>query len=251
VLEIRDLLVEAGGRRLLQLDNLTLPAGQFVALLGPNGAGKSSLLKAISGELGCRGELLFHGQSLRHWNPQERARHVAVLPQASSLTFPFSAREVVEMGLMPLSLSRQAGADVVRAAMIDADCLHLAARSFPGLSGGEKQRVHLARVLVQLVQAEKTPLLLLDEPVSAQDLGQQHNILRLAVRLAQQRGITVLAVLHDLNQVLRYGMRCLVLAEGELVTDGEPEAVLTPHRIEEVWGYRPERYTTEERFALL
>ena len=80
MLEIRDLLVEAGGRRLLQLDNLTLPAGQFVALLGPNGAGKSSLLKAISGEVGCRGELLFHGQSLRHWNPQERARHVAVLP---------------------------------------------------------------------------------------------------------------------------------------------------------------------------
>lgn len=251
MLEIRELSVEAGGRCLLQLDNLSLPPGEFVALLGPNGAGKSSLLKAISGEADSQGQIIFHDLALSQWPGNARARHLAVLPQASHLTFPFSAREVVEMGLMPLSLSHQDAADVVRAAMLDADCLHLESRSFPGLSGGEKQRVHLARVLVQLVQAERPPLLLLDEPVSAQDLGQQHNILRLACRLAEQRGITVLAVLHDLNQVLRYGQRCLVLVDGQLVADGEPETVLTPQRIEAVWGYRPERYTTGERFALL
>lgn len=251
MLEIQDLIVEAGGRRLLQLERLVLPAGEFVALLGPNGAGKSSLLKSISGEVPCRGRLDFHGCELSRWSTGRRARHLAVLPQASNLTFPFSAREVVEMGLMPLSLSRAEGEEVVRSAMIETDCLHLGSRNFPGLSGGEKQRVHLARVLVQLVQAEEKPLLLLDEPVSAQDLGQQHNILRLAGRLARQRGITVLAVLHDLNQVLRYSMRCLVLANGQLIADGEPEKVLTPCRIEEVWGYRPERYTTEGGFALL
>lgn len=251
MLEIQGLIVTGGSRCLLEVGQLTLPAGQFVALLGPNGAGKSSLLKAISGEVPWRGQVNFHGCALYRWPSDERARHLAVLPQASNLTFPFSVREVVEMGLMPLSLSRADGSRAVRMAMEEADCLPLAERNFPSLSGGEKQRVHLARVLVQLHQAEKAPLLLLDEPVSAQDLGQQHNILGLAAHLARQRGITVMAVLHDVNQALRYSMRCLVLGDGYVVADGLPGDVLTPEKIEQVWGYRPQRYVGETDFALL
>jgi iron complex transport system ATP-binding protein len=125
------------------------------------------------------------------------------------------------------------------------DCLHLKDRLYPRLSGGEKQRVQLARVLLQLSQAQQPPLLLLDEPTSAQDLGQQHGLLDLARRLCNEEGYTVIAILHDLNQALRYSDRCTLINNGAIAEHGETEQVLTPCIVEQYWGYRPERAVVE------
>ena len=241
MLEIRGLSVDGPQRPLLSVERLSVAAGESVALIGPNGAGKSTLLKTIAGEQRAYGHIALHGRPIDDWPMRERARHVGVLPQASHLAFPFSAAEVVSLGLMPLAVSRSDGERLVQQAMADADCQHLAGRNFMALSGGEKQRVQLARVLVQLQQAKQAPLLLLDEPVSAQDLGQQHGLLAMASGLCRERGFTVMAVLHDLNQALRYSQRCLVLQGGEVLADGAPDAVLSEDFVSSVWHYRPQR----------
>jgi iron complex transport system ATP-binding protein len=121
------------------------------------------------------------------------------------------------------------------------DCLALAKRAYPTLSGGERQRVQLARVLLQLSEAETQPLLLLDEPTSAQDLGHQHAVLSLLRALAKENNYLVLAILHDLNQVLRYSDECLLLQQGAVVASGRPGEVLTPAMVERCWGYLPRR----------
>ncbi|MFT5720052.1 MAG: iron complex transport system ATP-binding protein [Motiliproteus sp.] len=243
LLELSQVSCELYGKTLLNIDKLAIMKGEFYGLLGPNGAGKSTLLKVISGDLHSQGHIYFHGQSLNTFPALERARHLAVLPQASQLTFSFSAQEVVSLGLTPLSLNRRDAERAVRLEMLATDCLHFADRSYPSLSGGERQRVQLARVLLQLSQATSTPLLLLDEPTSAQDLGQQHSILQLSKHLCSERGYSVVAILHDLNQVLRYCDRCCVLNNGVMTHEGKPNELLTNEMIESTWQYRPQRIT--------
>ncbi|GGA69585.1 hemin import ATP-binding protein HmuV [Neiella marina] len=241
MLTLNNISYRVGQRQLLEIDSLTINGGELSALLGPNGAGKSTLLKAISGDITAGGIIELHGKPMAQWPSLERAKHVGVLPQQSQLTFPFSALEVVALGLTPLTLSKQQGQQAIEQVMTETDCLRFAKRSFPSLSGGERQRVQLARVLLQLSQAHTTPLLLLDEPTSAQDLGQQHQILALAQSLAHQRGFAVLAVLHDLNQVLQYCDHCALLESGKVVSQGSPEVVLATDTIAQYWQHQVER----------
>ena len=243
ILSLESVTCDINNKRLLSIDQLDIHTGQLTGLLGPNGAGKSTLLKVISGDMPCRGNINFHGKSLRQWSPLKRARHLAVLPQASQLGFSFQANEVVALGLTPLTLSRTEGIRQVQLHMEQTDCSQFAKRSYLSLSGGERQRVQLARVLLQLSQAEQTPLLLLDEPTSAQDLGQQHKILSLAKQLSNQKNFAVITILHDLNQVLRYCKRCCLLKNGVIFHDGKPEELLDTDTIESYWQYRPERIT--------
>ena len=224
--------------------NLRLPfweakAGELSAVLGTNGAGKSSLFGVLSGDLPCTGSVRLHGHTLRDWSQAVRARHVGVLLQQSALSFAFSAEEVVALGLTPLTLGWRAGRKRVAELMHRTDTAHLAKRAYPTLSGGERQRVNLARVLLQLSEAESAPLLLLDEPTSAQDLGHAHRLMTLAKALASAEGFTVVAVLHDLNLALTYADQCLVLDRGQVEATGSPSRVLNPDRVEAVWGYRP------------
>ncbi|MFD2095146.1 heme ABC transporter ATP-binding protein [Corallincola platygyrae] len=252
MLTLKTVQCEVAGKRLLNLDALELKAGEFLALLGPNGAGKSTLLKSISGDMPATGKISFYGRALGEWPSLARARHLGVLPQASQLSFPFTAREVVALGLTPLSLSRKQADITVRDKMELTDCWSFADRAYPTLSGGERQRVQLARVLLQLSQAEHSPLLLLDEPTSAQDLGQQHAILALAKSLAHDHGFGVIAVLHDLNQVLQYCDRACVLTDGQLHQQGNPEQILTQDMIHDYWHYRPERvHLADGRIAVI
>ena len=241
MLRIEHIQCQHQGRTLLQVDNLFVASGELMGVLGPNGAGKSTLLKAISGERRTTGRISFHGRALEQWQPTALARHLAVLPQSSQLTFAFRAREVVALGLTPLRLNRRQSEQAIRQVMTETDCWQLADRDYPTLSGGERQRVQLARVLLQLSQAEQAPLLLLDEPTAAQDLGQQHRLLQLATALCHQRDFAVVAILHDLNQVLRYCSRACLLNGGRLVGEGTPEALLDVATVEKHWQYRPER----------
>ncbi|MBS97436.1 MAG: heme ABC transporter ATP-binding protein [Oceanospirillaceae bacterium] len=238
MLRIENLTCEADGKALLSLDTLAVDAGETLAILGPNGAGKSTLLKAICGDCRHRGQVELHGCDRLDWCADRLARHLGVLPQASQLTFPFLAEEVVALGSIPLKLSQRAVREEIARVMALCDCLHLRERSFPTLSGGEKQRVQLARVLLQLSQAEQPPLLLLDEPTSAQDLGHQHHLLTLINTLAEE-GYAVISILHDLNHTLHYCKRCLILEAGRPRFEGKPDEVLAPDSIGQVWNYRP------------
>lgn len=235
----------------LRIDSWIAHAGEFHALLGCNGAGKSTLLRLVAGEMPYRGKVTLHGQDLDAWNSEERARHLAVLPQSSQLNFGFTAEEVVALGATPLRLAWREQHDAVRRVMELAQCARLRGQAYPRLSGGEKQRVHLARCLLQLSQAEQAPLLLLDEPTSAQDLGQQHTLLNRVRELCEAQGYGVVAVLHDLNQALRYAHRASLLDAGRLVDEDRPEALLTPERVKVFWGYPAERVTNQRGEAVL
>ena len=244
-LEIASLEVQQGAFS-LHVGHWIARSGECHALLGPNGAGKTSLLRTIAGELRYQGDILLHGKDIRRWDPLRRARHLAVLPQASQLSFGFTAAEVVALGATPLSLGQRELRAAVQRVMGLTDCISLSGQLYPGLSGGEKQRVHLARVLLQLSQAEQAPVLLLDEPTSAQDLGQQHAVLSQVRRLCIEQGYAVVAVLHDLNQALRYAQHCSLIYGGGVAAAGEPRQVINPASVQQYWGYAAEQIATTQ-----
>lgn len=227
-------LAYAIGRKNLLADaSLTLGQGEFLAVVGPNGAGKSTLLRLLAGEIEPgRGAVTLDGTPLAAWNRRALARRRAVLPQSSSLSFPFSVSEVVLLGRAP----HNGGIETPRDRAIACHALEatgigaLAARAYPSLSGGERQRVHLARVLAQLMTGpgQFAPgLLLLDEPVTSLDPRHQHAALALA-RTFVSAGGGALAILHDVNLAARYADRVVVVAAGRIVAAGSPAEALSP-----------------------
>ncbi|MFQ1657383.1 heme ABC transporter ATP-binding protein [Aeromonas veronii] len=237
------LSLRRGQRQILDGLDLSLESGTLTALLGPNGAGKSSLLKCLTGELEYEGSITLFGADRQQWDSSQLAHRLGVLPQSSSLNFPFLCEEVVAMGRLPHSEPAIRRDEIVAAAMTHAGVEHLAKRLYPGLSGGERQRVQFARVLAQIwqapsptEQAEQPRLLLLDEPTSALDLKYQHQLLTMARALAS-RNTAVLVVLHDLNLAARYADRLVMLERGKLMADGTPAEVLTPELIARLYDY--------------
>ena len=252
MLTIENLLVQQEHRQILNLSAASLVSGELIAVLGPNGAGKSSLIKTICGEWSAnQGQISLHGKPLEYWHRQQLAKHLGVLPQASQLSFPFKAQEVVAIGATPLSLNHREIDEAIKKWMQATDTWQFAERIYTSLSGGERQRVQLARVLLQLSQAEHAPLLLLDEPTSAQDLGQQHQLLNLVKSLCQQNGFAVISILHDLNQASRYADKVWLLHQGELVAQGAPPQVLQPETVMKIWGYQPELFFNSQGQQIL
>ncbi|MFI5780754.1 heme ABC transporter ATP-binding protein [Nocardia sp. NPDC051570] len=227
--------IERGaGRRVLDAVDLEVVAGQILALVGPNGAGKSTLLAALSGELEpLTGTVELDGRPITAWTPVDMARRRAVLPQNHLVGFPFTAREVVAMGRSPWARTPRQDLDetTIAAAMAATDVEHLAARPFPALSGGERARVALARVL-----AQDTHTLLLDEPTAALDLGHQEQVLHLA-RARAAAGAAVVVVLHDLGVAAAYADRIAVLQTGRLIAAGPPRKVLTTELLTGVYQH--------------
>ncbi len=214
------------GQRLIHDVSLQIASGEMVAIIGPNGAGKSTLLRLLTGYLApSDGDCQLLGKNLSNWQPQALARTRAVMRQYSDLAFPFSVSEVIQMGRAPYGKAQNDQA--LQEVMAQTDCLALAQRDYRALSGGEQQRVQLARVLAQLWQPEPSPRwLFLDEPTSALDLYHQQHTLRLLRQLTNQEPLAVCCVLHDLNLAALYADRILLLAKGELVACGTPEEVL-------------------------
>lgn len=237
-LKASDIHVKFGSKVILDNVSIEIEAGKVTTLLGPNGAGKSTLLKALCQEIESQGHINYFGRDRTLWSPSTLAKHLAMLPQHSTLTFPFLANEVVELGGIPLQESNRALTKIAQEKMDTADVSHLADRLYPSLSGGEKQRVHLARVLTQLHHSGDQCVLMLDEPTSALDLAHQHNTLKIARKMADEQNAAVIVVLHDLNLAAQYSDRLVVLKGGQLVCDGTPWEALKPEMIEDVYGYR-------------
>jgi iron complex transport system ATP-binding protein len=217
-----------GVASVLHTVSLDVRQGEVLALIGPNGAGKTTLIRAISGVIRpSSGQVRVQGCDLASLSPRQRARILAVVPQARNLPEAFTVWQAVMMGRTPhLDWLGQATADDrqrVEWALQRTACQELADRPLGELSGGEQQRALLARAL-----AQDTPTLLLDEPTAHLDLRHQAGLLNLVRELARERGLAVLMALHDLNLVAMYADRVALLSEGRLAALGTPEQVLTP-----------------------
>jgi iron complex transport system ATP-binding protein len=232
--------VVRGGRRLVDEVHIALRPGRVTSVVGPNGAGKSTLLKALAGELRCsEGAVILEGRCITRWPLCDHARRRAVLPQHSTPAFDLTVEAVVELGRMPhagVSTPRR-DAEIVEAALKRVGALGLRGRAYPTLSGGERQRVHLARVLAQIWSRPRDGgrYLLLDEPLSAQDLGRQHEIMGFLRTLASE-GVGILVVVHDLNLAARYSDELVMMRQGVSVAGGSPAEVLTREGIRNTFG---------------
>lgn len=234
MLQACDIRVEFSQTTILHDVSLAVEPGEVVVVLGPNGAGKSTLLAVLSGALMPRsGQATLEKRHLSRWSPQALARRRAVLPQRSELAFSFRVLEVVLLGRSPHAgvSSREKDLAVARAALAETESDHLADRVYTTLSGGEQQRVQLARILAQIdfldtdgQSADR--FLLLDEPTSSLDLAHQHMTLKTARRVSE-RGIGVVAILHDINLAAMYADRIMVLHRGHVIAEGAPHDVLT------------------------
>lgn len=236
MIDARALRKRAGRATLLDDVSLSVAAGEMVAVIGPNGAGKSTLLRLLSGDLRPdEGEIRLKQRDIRSHAPRELAAHRAMLSQHVNVAFPFTVEEIVLMGAgdrSPREASR-----LVDAALDEVGLSQFRERQLPTLSGGEQQRAHFARVLVQLACGEAghgPGLLLLDEPTSSLDLRHQIDLVEAARRRAAG-GTAVIAILHDLNLAIRFADRLIVLNGGKLFADGPRADIVTRRTIRDVF----------------
>ena len=258
MLQAHGIAVQRGERQILSDIDLSLPAGQVIGVLGANGAGKSTLLAALAGELSpSAGSVTLNGRPLSAWPAAELARCRAVLPQSPSLQFDLPVATVIGMGAYPHARRTRTGLppasrhDTAQAAIAEdqrilqrvlalADVQDLYERRYRRLSGGEQQRVHLARVLYQLLLArqgrDEYRVLMLDEPTASLDPRHQLHLLSAVHTLAHEENVAALVIVHDLNLAAGCCDRLLLLGQGRVAACGTPAQVLTPETLRQVYG---------------
>ncbi|MBV1778770.1 ABC transporter ATP-binding protein [Paeniglutamicibacter sp. ABSL32-1] len=224
--------VEIGGRRIVDNVSLAVPSGTVLGILGPNGCGKSTLLRTLyRAQKPSAGVVRVDGEDIRTLNGREVARRIAVMAQESTQEFPITVREMAMLGRVPhqrgFGADSAADHELIDAALREVGAAHLASRYFAGLSGGEKQRVLLARTLVQ-----QTPVLVLDEPTNHLDIAFQLELMTLAT----SRGLTVLTALHDMNLASEFCENVALLRAGRLQGIGRPHEVLDEETIRAGFG---------------
>ena len=235
MLSIRSLSFSYNSKLALADISLDVKAGDVFAVIGPNGAGKTTLIKVVSGILPTgAGRILVSGRDVAGMDPSQRARLMAVVPQARKLPPDFTVWQTVQMGRTPylgwLGKISQKDKDYTQRALEQADLLAYSQRRIDELSGGEQQRVLLARAM-----AQDCPILLLDEPTAHLDLHYQSDLLNLVRKLATEQQLAILMTLHDLNQVAQYADKVALLLDGRMQAQGTPEEVLTPENLTEAY----------------
>ncbi len=229
--------VRRGRRLAVDIVDLAVAPGSWTVLLGPNGAGKSSLLRATVGLSAYTGSITIDGVEVRDTDRRARARAVALLPQQPQIPHDMTVAEYVLLGRTPyvptLGIESPDDRRVVADVLERLDLTSFATRRLGELSGGELQRAVLGRAL-----AQQAPVLLLDEPTTSLDLGHVQQVMELVDELRVERGLTVLAAMHDLTLAAQYGERIALLADGRLVADGTPDEVLTDALVGRVLGAR-------------
>ena len=247
-LRATNLEVTIDGNPIVRGVTIDIVAGELLALVGPNGAGKSTLLALLSGDVKpTGGSIELDGTPLHSMRHIELSRRRSVLTQENQVSFPFAVSDVVEMGRAPWVRTASASEDeeAVSSALRATDTGHLATRHYTSLSGGEKARVSLARVL-----AQRTDIVFLDEPTAALDLSHQEDVMRTAAALAAE-GRAVVVVVHDLSLAAAYADRVAVIAGGVLDSVGTPAEVLTAERVSRIYGLEVEIVSRDNRPVIL
>jgi iron complex transport system ATP-binding protein len=224
-----------GSNRVLENLSFTVPKGDFFIIIGPNGSGKTTLLKIIAGLLKHQsGQLEILGRSADDYSRRKLAQTVSVVSQITSVDFPFTAREIVLMGRTPymglLGVEDQNDFKIADRSIHFTGIDHIAHREVGQLSGGEQQRVFIARAVCQ-----EPDLILLDEPTASLDLAHQVRVMDLMEKLKEENGTTIVMVSHDLNLAAMYGDRLLLLNQGQIECQGRPADVLTYRTLENVY----------------
>lgn len=231
MLKIQNLSVSYGSRKILHEVSLNVQSGEVLALIGPNGAGKSTLIRSASGVIPYTGHVRTNGDDFASLSPIQRARYIATVPQAVSLPPAYTGWETVLLGRTPylgfLGQPSKADEEIARRALERVSALPFAERRVGELSGGEQQRVLLARALCQ-----STPILLLDEPTAHLDLQYQVSLLELVSELAHKDNLAVLVALHDLNLAAHYADRIALMVAGNIKAIGKAKEVLQPDLIQ-------------------
>jgi iron complex transport system ATP-binding protein len=243
------------GQAILRDVHLSVSSGELIGLIGPNGAGKTSLLKVISGLWsGAKGRITLLDKPLARHSTRDIARLIAHVPQITALDFPFSVKQIVLMGRNPhlsrFELETERDRRMADQAMRRTKTFDLAERMIGTLSGGERQRVLIARALTQ-----EPRLLLLDEPTANLDIQHQMGILELVQNLIREDGLGAVAAVHDLELAARFCDRLVLLHEGTVLAEGQPEGVLSPDYLRAAYGVETRAYadpiTGYRRIAIL
>ena len=235
-IEVHNLSHSYGKFPVLKNLSFSVPKGDFFIIIGPNGSGKTTLMKVMSGILKHQsGQLNILERSIENYTRKALAQTLSFVPQTIPVDFPFTVTEVVLMGRSPylgmLGLEQQKDLEIAQQAITFTGIEHLAHRKLDQLSGGEQQRVFIARAICQ-----QPRIILLDEPTASLDLSHQVRLMDLMERLKCDKGVTVVMVSHDVNLAAMYGDRLLLINQGEIVQLGTPDKVLTFQTLEEAYG---------------
>ncbi|NTW71493.1 MAG: ABC transporter ATP-binding protein [Eubacteriaceae bacterium] len=235
ILKIEKLSIAYGDKLILRDIDITINEGEFVGIIGPNGTGKSTLIKAITDLIDIKnGKITISGVDNRKISRRERAKIVAVVPQEFNIDFEFNAFDIVMMGRNPHMYGKKNTEindfDIVQEAMVMTNTWQLKDRYFNQMSGGERQRVIIARAI-----AQQTKIILLDEPTSHLDIHHQLEVLELVRMLKVRHNITIIAVLHDINMAARFSDRLILLNDHNIMVDGTPEEVIDEKYLSKVY----------------
>lgn len=215
-----------------------LEYGEFLAIVGPNGAGKSSLLSILANEVKSKQQILFKDKNISDWPVKELSKHKAKFSQHNSNDIPLEVKDVVMMGRYPYfdAQPKQEDHEAMNKMMYETDVFHLKGREYNTLSGGEKQRVHLSRVMAQLQNEIAHKLVFLDEPLNNLDVKHQYKALEIIKNFTQKTNSAVV-VLHDLNLAAQYADKILLMKSGRVAAYGTPEEVFTAEKITEAYNF--------------
>ena len=236
MLKVKDLCFSYRERPVLKDVDLEVRKGEVVGILGPNGCGKTTLLKLLNRNLRPEsGRVWMEDKDLEEVSKKEIARHIAVVPQGNEIRFAFTVRDIVMMGRMPFLQQFQGesseDARIVEEAMRKTNISEFADRYINTMSGGERQRVIIARAI-----AQKPEIILLDEPTLHLDINHQFEVLDLVKRLSKEEGLTVVIVSHDLPMVMRYCDRIVLIHDHKVFADGTPDEILTRENMKTVFN---------------